>query len=121
MKRKNIIAIALGAVALVAATAGASALVMNHNAISKTEPKSTHVAQKEEIRWNDSAPAPAPQPVRHCDDGNVVGALAGGVGGGVLGSQIGHGKGKTAGTIAGTLGGAYLGKEYIPTDNVTCR
>jgi outer membrane lipoprotein SlyB len=119
MKNKHIAILVAGAVTLIAATAGASVLVMNHD--KADTPKSSHVAQKENIRWNDSPPAAQPQQVANCDDGNVVGAIAGGVGGGVLGSTVGDGKGKTAATIGGTLGGAYLGKEFIPTDNVTCR
>ncbi len=119
MKRQHIAVIAVGAGILVAATAGASALVMNQQNLAKTKAATSQAAHKEEIRWNDSTPPP--QKVVNCDDGNVVGAIAGGVGGGVLGSQLGDGKGKTAATIGGTLGGAYLGKEYIPTENVTCR
>lgn len=123
MKRKHITIIVLSAIALVAATAGASALVLNQDKIAKTEaPKSSHVTQTEQIRWNETAPAPAQPPkVVNCDDGNVVGSVAGGVGGGIIGSNIGDGKGKTAATIGGTLGGAYLGKEFLPTQNVTCR
>jgi uncharacterized protein YcfJ len=56
-----------------------------------------------------------------CDDGNVAGYVAGGIAGGVLGNQIGKGHGNTAATIGGTLGGAYLGGQYMPTHNITCR
>lgn len=56
-----------------------------------------------------------------CDDSNVLGYVAGGAVGGIAGNQIGKGSGNTAATIAGTLGGAYLGGQYIPLRNVTCR
>lgn len=68
-----------------------------------------------------TAGQPAPQRVADCDDGNIVGAAIGGVTGGVLGNQVGKGSGNTAATIGGALGGAYLGKEHLPTRNVTCR
>ena len=64
----------------------------------------------------------AAQPVQpRCDDSNIVGTIVGGAGGGIVGSQVGKGSGKTAATIGGVLGGAYLGNQYIPTRNVTCR
>ena len=59
--------------------------------------------------------------VTDCDDNNVVGMAVGGLAGGLLGNQVGKGSGKTAATIGGALGGAYLGKEALPTRNVTCR
>ena len=70
---------------------------------------------------------PQPAPQQHasgpppCNDKNIVGTLAGGVAGGVLGNQVGRGSGKTVATVGGALGGAYLGNQYIPTRNVTCR
>lgn len=108
---------------LLASTAAASAFITRETLDDVPAPaKSQHVAKRETIQWNESKPAPQPQQVAEaCDDGNVVGAIIGGVGGGVLGSQIGNGNGKTAATIGGTLGGGYLGKEYIPTRNATCR
>jgi uncharacterized protein YcfJ len=56
-----------------------------------------------------------------CNDHNIVGTGVGGVAGGILGSQFGRGSGKTATTIGGALGGAYLGNQYIPTQNATCK
>jgi len=114
---------------LVLAAAGVSAfvtrdMVRNEQAqpIKKTA-SVKHAPRKDDIAWNQPAPVQAqqPQPVRNCDDGNVVGYLAGGVAGGIAGNQVGKGKGNTAATIGGTLGGAYLGGQYLPTRNVTCR
>lgn len=124
MTRKNMIAIGVGIFALVALTAGASALVTRHMFDEKSALEHTAAAKPrasgDHIAWNNQRQAAAPaQPA--CDDGNVVGSLLGGVGGGVAGSQLGKGNGKTATTIGGTLGGAYLGGQYIPTRNVTCR
>ena len=67
-----------------------------------------------------SAASSAPGQPR-CDDSNVLGYVAGGAAGGIVGNQIGKGSGNTAATIAGTLGGAYLGGQYIPLKNATCR
>ncbi len=70
---------------------------------------------------------PARQPVQHtaanppCDDKNIVGTVGGAAAGGLVGSQIGHGTGKTVAVIGGVLGGGYLGNQYIPTRNVSCR
>lgn len=122
MERKHIIGLSIGVVALIALTAGASAFVATqvmHEkpavTASTTHHKSSH------ITWNDQQSAQAQPAQPACDDGNVVGYVLGGVGGGVVGNQLGKGKGNTATTIGGTLGGAYLGGQYIPTRNVTCR
>jgi outer membrane lipoprotein SlyB len=56
-----------------------------------------------------------------CNDSNILGYIAGGAAGGLAGNQIGKGAGNTAATIGGVLGGAYLGGQYIPLKNVTCR
>jgi outer membrane lipoprotein SlyB len=122
MKRstRDIILASIAAIILVLVSAGASALITKE-VVAPEKPATKHITQKETIKWNSAAAQPAPAPVPNCDDGNIVGALAGGVGGGVVGSAVGDGNGKTAATIAGALGGAYLGKEYLPTQNVTCR
>lgn len=99
-----------GAVLLVAATAGATAYVVDR-------PETP--VQKAQVE-RAAAPQAAPQRVA-CNDGNIAGKALGGVGGGVAGSMIGSGSGKTAATIGGTLGGAYIGGEVIPLNNVTCR
>lgn len=120
-KTKQITIITIAVIALVVLSAGASVLI-TRQAIAPEKPAAVkQITKKETINWNNATAQPAPAPVPNCDDGNIVGALAGGVGGGVVGSAVGDGNGKTAATIAGTLGGAYLGKEYIPTENVTCR
>lgn len=125
MTRKMMIMLGVGALVLVLVTAGASALVTNHMANTKEETKvvaakKPRAAQKEQISWNEPRQAAQPQ-VPSCDDGNIVGLVLGGAAGGVAGNQIGKGNGNTAATIGGAVGGAYLGKEYIPTKNVTCR
>ena len=124
-KGKNIMVITLGALALIAATAGASVLITHHvltndqpSAQANAAPAKTVVAHHENIHWNRQAAAPA-KPA--CNDHNIVGDVVGGVAGGVVGNQVGKGKGNTAATIGGTLGGAYLGNKFIPTDNVTCK
>jgi outer membrane lipoprotein SlyB len=71
-------------------------------------------------RANTQIASAAPMEPR-CNDSNVLGYVAGGAAGGLVGNQVGKGKGNTAATIAGTLGGAYLGGQYIPLQNVTCR
>jgi uncharacterized protein YcfJ len=71
-----------------------------------------------------SAPAPALAPVcRECGEvvnirtsrkegeGSGVGAVAGGVVGGVLGHQVGAGRGKEAMTVLGAIGGAFGGNQ----------
>jgi uncharacterized protein YcfJ len=120
MKRSHLIAVIGGVILLIGLTAGAAAYVTQ--ATIKDE-KSVSVPRAERVVIHqEAAPAPAPaQQAANCDDGNIVGHVLGGAAGGVVGSQVGSGSGQTAATIAGTLGGAYVGGEYIPTRNVTCR
>lgn len=125
---------------LVLMSAGASALI-TRNQLSNQDPAASSVitkeetviktpthkhASREEIRWNDSKPVPAP--VRQaqaapppCDDRNIVGTVLGGLGGGLVGSQVGKGNGQVAATAVGVAAGAVAGNEYIPTRNVTCQ
>ncbi|MGQ0527681.1 MAG: glycine zipper 2TM domain-containing protein [Alphaproteobacteria bacterium] len=125
MKRKHMVGLGIGIFALVLMTASASALITRQIDAKDDKPviektaTSTRKARREDISWNDTRTQQ--QPLPPCDDGNVVGKVLGGVSGGVVGSQVGGGSGKTAATIGGTLGGAYLGGEYIPTRNATCR
>jgi uncharacterized protein YcfJ len=131
MKTKHIIAISAGIFALVLLSAGASALI-TRDTLTADKPETHKVATvthrttshaNNNIRWNDNRTASTvvAQPAQpRCNDGNVVGYVAGGVGGGLLGSQLGKGNGSTVGAIAGTLGGAYLGGQYLPTQNITC-
>jgi uncharacterized protein YcfJ len=124
MNRNQIILVILGAFLLVIATAAASTYIAKSSNDTNKPAVVAHKAHNNgNITWNDNHPTQATpvQTASNCDDGNVAGKVVGGVGGGVLGSQIGKGNGKTVGTIAGTLGGAYLGGQYIPTRNVTCR
>jgi outer membrane lipoprotein SlyB len=106
------IAIALGAVLLSASSAGLASYLV------KEEKTAKQVAEKPKAQTLASA-----QPVQtvRCDDGNIAGYIAGGAAGGILGNQVGKGKGNTAATIGGTLTGAYLGGQYMPLRNVTCR
>ena len=78
-------------------------------------------AQKSAVKHRAPATNNQQQVAQDCDDGNIVGAVAGGALGGIAGSQLGGGSGKTVATIGGVLGGAYLGKEYINANGVTCR
>jgi len=129
MKRSHMIAAGIGMVALLA-TAGAGAYfgrdtLMAEDVVAKSDPVPATKSQNS-ITWNQPAPvkAQATAPVQtasNCDDGNVLGLVLGGAAGGIAGSQIGSGSGKTAATIGGALGGAYLGGEYIPLKNATCR
>ena len=125
MKTNQIIAWGVGVLALVLITAGASALVtkevMNTNNVEPQKVAEAKVSKTQKISWNEPRQQPTAQPARPpCNDGNIVGLALGGIGGGIAGNQIGKGSGKTVATIGGAVGGAYLGKEYIPTDNVTC-
>ena len=112
------VSLALGAILLVTATAGASVY------LAKQQPAPPETAAVQPVQ----APPPHKHHVQHaqntapkCDDGNIAGKAVGGVGGGVIGSLVGRGSGKTAATIGGALGGAYLGGETIPLQNATCR
>ena len=125
MTRKHIIGFGLGIFVLLILTAGASALVTKEiitekPVIEKVATKKSEPTKRQQIAWNDPQPAPQKQ-TPACDDKNIVGYVLGGAAGGIAGNQIGKGTGNTAATIGGTLGGAYLGGEYIPTRNVTCR
>lgn len=128
MNRKHIILACLGGAALIAMTATASALITRES-ITNDKPVSVREVQKEtpfedrkRVAVVDPSPAPPPMPAQQpaCDDGNIAGTVLGGAAGGVIGSQIGDGSGQTAATIAGVAGGALLGREYIPTRNITC-
>ena len=131
MKRKHAIALGAGVVALVILAAGASALVTqkvieDKPAVEKTAAAPKHkTAKSEKITWNEPRQAQPAQQAQaapaSCDDYNIVGIGLGAVAGGVAGNQIGSGRGQDLATIGGALGGAYLGKQYIPTHNVTCR
>ena len=112
MQNYKTLSLVLGAVILVAATAGASVY------LSRQQPAP---AEKVVVVHKSHVGQPAQKAVPKCNDGNIAGKAVGGVGGGVIGSLAGKGNGKTAATIAGTLGGAYVGGEVLPLQNVTCR
>lgn len=122
MKNKHIIAIVAVAILLVGVTAGATTYI-TRDVMSEDSAQKPVTRKSNNITWNsnNSAPVAQAQPLPKCDDGNIVGHVAGGVIGGIAGNQIGKGNGNTAATIGGAVGGAYLGGEYIPTKNVTCR
>lgn len=122
----------LGLIIVIGTTAWASATLTRQSlteekiaSVETVKPAKKHKSGKNDITWNQPAqqqPAQPPQRVASgCNDHNIVGTLAGGALGGIAGNQIGNGGGKTAATIGGVLGGAYLGNQYIPTHNVTCR
>ncbi len=118
-KTKHALLIGGGALALILATAGASAYVAQRAMVEPDKAKS----QKEEIVWDDpkaQAPQPEQQAASSCDDANVVGAAIGAVAGGVAGNQIGSGRGQDLATVGGAIGGGVLGQQYIPTRNVLC-
>lgn len=124
MKRqtKHILALSAAAIALVAITATASALITSEvNKEPERVVKPVAKANNDKIRWNDPAPQqPAPQVASNCDDGNIVGYGLGALGGGLIGNQIGDGKGKDVATIGGAAAGALAGGKFIPTRNVLC-
>lgn len=109
---KKLLGAGIGIVVLIAGTAFATAYFTHEAAQPQQRAKTPAQGHPQVV-------AAADQP--RCDDGNILGHVAGGVGGGIVGNQVGKGKGNTAATIAGTLGGAYLGGQYIPLKNVTCR
>jgi uncharacterized protein YcfJ len=112
MANYKTVSLVLGAVLLIAATAGASIYLTKHP--SAPERLSRHGERV-------LVTQPVQQAVPKCNDQNIAGKAVGGVGGGVLGSMVGKGNGKTAATIGGTLGGAYLGGQVIPLQNATCQ
>lgn len=112
---KKLIGIITGVLLLTAGTAAVASYVIQEPSQSKTQPHAQN-AQPHNQKVAEAQPA---QP--DCDDSNIVGTIAGGAAGGIAGSQIGKGSGKTAATIGGVIGGAYLGNQYIPTKNATCR
>lgn len=105
MQNYKTVSLVLGAIILVAATAGASIYYTKQPVQAERVVVVKHTSQKAAVR---------------CDDGNIAGKAVGGVGGGVLGSLAGKGNGKTAATIGGTLAGAYIGGKELPLQNVTC-
>lgn len=127
MQKKHLITAGIVAIALLTVTATASALITRENstddAVKPVAAKTVSTVREERVVKNTTQPAPQPQqaPAPACDDGNIAGTVLGGAAGGVIGSQIGDGSGQTAATIAGVAGGALLGREYIPTRNITCR
>lgn len=117
MKNTQFFLLGAAVLTLMAGTAVATMYVANSD--EKPAPKQQQARiyhQQQPLAYAGTQPS---QPA--CDDKNIVGTLAGGVAGGVLGNQIGSGSGRTVATVGGALGGAYLGNEYLPTRNVTCR
>lgn len=109
----------IGIIAGVILFAASAAAIASYVTRESLQPKPQLNAQSVQPQNQKVALAQPPQP--RCDDSNIVGTIAGGAAGGVVGSQVGKGSGKTAATIGGVIGGAYLGNQYIPTRNVTCR
>jgi uncharacterized protein YcfJ len=105
MQNYKTVSLVLGAILLVAATAGASIYYTKEQSQPEHVVVVNHTARNIAVK---------------CNDGNIAGKAVGGVGGGVIGSLAGKGNGKTAATIAGTLGGAYIGGKELPLQNVTC-
>lgn len=130
-ENKKILIAGIAVVALMAFTAAAASYITTENVNAQKEEAAIVRPKKQVARSTVSAPRPvSPQPQTQqvaynnqprCNDGNVLGTVAGGLAGGVVGSQVGKGSGKTAATIGGTLGGAYLGNQFIPLHNATCR
>lgn len=127
MTRKNLIVLCVGVFTLVLLTAGASAFVTrNMLTEDKTEVQrlTDGKSRSEKITWNEPRQQPQQQvqqqPVKTCDDANIVGAAIGAVAGGVVGNQFGSGKGQDLATIGGAIGGGYLGQQHIPTRNTLC-
>jgi uncharacterized protein YcfJ len=111
---KKLIGAGIGIIVLLASTAFAAAYFTRETLQPVAQ---NHVQPKQHPQAIASAAPTQPR----CNDGNVLGYVAGGAVGGIAGNQVGKGSGNTAATIAGTLGGAYLGGQYIPLNNVTCR
>jgi len=126
---RKLIAVILGVAFLMAGTAAAASYITRETLQAKdmdkdkaTTGQQAAAKPKSQAHHQQLASAQTTQTTQpRCDDSNVLGYLAGGAAGGVLGNQVGKGKGNTAATIGGTLGGAYLGGQYIPLKNVTCR
>jgi len=118
MQTNTIVALGLGAVILVGATAAGSVYLAKQSDTPPVAEKTVVVREHPQHRVEQHPAQPA---TVACNDGNIAGKVVGGVGGGIAGSMIGKGNGKTAATVAGALGGAYLGGEAIPLNGVTCR
>lgn len=116
---KQMLAAGVGAIILIGGTAVASSYITR----SSLEP--TPKSQQARVYHTQPLSMAATQPTQPslppCDDKNIVGAMGGGVAGGVVGNQFGGGSGKTLATVGGAIGGAYLGNQYLPTRNATCR
>lgn len=112
---KKLIGAGIGIIVLVASTAFATSYFTKAPRLTAQD----YAQPKSRAKPQAIASAEPVQP--RCDDGNVLGYVAGGAAGGIVGNQVGKGSGNTAATIAGTLGGAYVGGQYIPLRNVTCR
>jgi uncharacterized protein YcfJ len=116
--QKKIMGIVFAGVLLASAAAAGAAYYARNAANTQISEAKAKPVTKRPVQHQQVAAAQPAKP--SCDDGNVVGTVVGAVGGGLLGSQIGSGHGQTAAAIGGTVGGAYLGQQYIPTQNVTC-
>jgi uncharacterized protein YcfJ len=137
MNNRNIAALGIGAVLVLAATAAASAF-LTREAISREDTaklvldkppirKPVAAGAKSQTPWRENkqysqqvSTVPSAPAAKPCDDGNVLGYVAGGAAGALIGSQIGKGDGNTAAIAAGTLGGAYLGGQHLPLRNTLC-
>ena len=128
MVRNQAVFLGVGVAVLVVAAAAAGAFVtkgmttpQTAPVVEKTVATNTHRVHKEQVNWNQRAPAQPVQQVRTCDDGNIVGTGIGAAAGGLAGHQFGGGKGKELATIGGVIAGGVAGHEYIPTRNTLCR
>lgn len=125
------------AIALIAGTAAATALIINNN-LAPDEPQLTpyeqgyqdgaasQKAKKKHVthssNWTPPPPAqPAQQQVAvRCQRNNILGTVVGAAAGGLAGNAIGKGKGRTLATVGGAVGGGYLGGQYLPFDSPDC-
>ncbi|SPJ17995.1 exported hypothetical protein [Burkholderiales bacterium] len=120
LRRMYPLAIAIGAVCLIAAVP----FVVTHSGRPGASANADAPAPGGPLTSAAPAPALAPTPVcRECGEvvnirtsrkegeGSGVGAVAGGVVGGVLGHQVGAGRGKEAMTVLGAIGGAFGGNQ----------
>lgn len=125
IQTKNAIIFGIAGLAAIAATAATTFYVTRHSMIESQDVPPGVAAAPQMVQQSPVTTVRrqqvAHQQVVKCNDSNIVGTVAGGVLGGIVGNQFGGGAGKTAATIGGTLGGAYVGNQYIPTRNVTCR
>jgi uncharacterized protein YcfJ len=119
---KKLLGATVAVITVVVVSAAAASYVTRQSMTPATAPIAQNTVIQHHVKPVHPQQLASAQPQQsRCNDSNILGYVAGGAVGGIAGHQLGKGAGNTAATIGGTLGGAYLGGQYIPLKNVTCR